>query len=355
MQLFDWRDVAVNQNDDIRTALGVLDRASLQIVLVVAEDATLLGTLTDGDVRRALLRGETLDSAVALAMNRTPVIGHKRDSETAWRKILLEKALRHLPILDASGKMVGLYYGKQALKKCRNAVVLMLGGLGTRLRPLTETVPKPMLKVGNRPILDTIVSHIAEQGFTEFYFCINYLGEQIRAYFGNGERWGIQINYVEENERLGTAGALSLMREELREPFIVMNGDLLTKIDLRALLDFHAEHGNEATACVREYSQQVPYGVIELDGAKVSQIVEKPVYRYFVNAGIYALSPSALDKVPQQAFYDMPTLMEDLLAEQRGVGGFPLTEYWMDIGQMPDFEQAQVDYDVHFTKLGAGA
>lgn len=350
MQLFDWREVAVKESDDIRTALSVLDRASLQIVLVVADDQTLLGTLTDGDVRRALLRGETLDSPVSLAMNKQPVVGLNTDSETAWRKILLEKALRHLPILDADRKIVGLYYGKQAQQKCQNPVVLMLGGMGMRLRPLTETVPKPMLKVGDRPILETIVSHIAEQGFTEFYFCINYLGEQIRAYFGNGERWGIRIHYIEENERLGTAGALSLIEDQPQHPFIVMNGDLLTKVDLRSLLNFHDEHENLATACVREYSQQVPYGVVELEGAAVSQIVEKPVYRYFVNAGIYALSPEALKKVPSNTFYDMPTLIDELLADQENVGGFPITEYWMDIGQMPDFEQAQDDYDVHFTK-----
>lgn len=351
MNLYDWKKVAVDTTDNIRHALSVLDKASLQIVLIIAKDHSLAGTLTDGDVRRALLRGETLDSPVISAMNKNPVTGLIKDSDTAWRKELLRHSLRHLPILDDQGRIEGLFYDKRDLRTCDNPVVLMLGGMGMRLRPLTETVPKPMLKVGGRPILETIVSHIAEQGFTEFFFCINYLGEQIRAYFGDGERWGIHIHYIEENERLGTAGALSLLPNRPKNPFIVMNGDLLTKIDLRALLSFHKEHQNEATACVREYSQQVPYGVMELEGTKVSQIVEKPVYRYFVNAGIYALSPSALEKVPEGNFYDMPTLMDELLAEERAVGGFPLTEYWMDIGQMPDFEQAQVDYDVHFTKL----
>ncbi|WP_319381550.1 nucleotidyltransferase family protein [Thiomicrorhabdus sp.] len=351
MQMYDWQEVAVGETDDIRTALSVLDSASLQIVLVVSEEQALLGTVTDGDVRRALLRGESLDSPVVKAMNPTPVTGTSNDSETAWRKILFEHSLRHLPILDQWRRIKGLYYGKQSIQACENPVVLMLGGMGMRLRPLTETVPKPMLKVGDKPILETIVSHIAEQGFTEFYFCINYLGEQIRAYFGHGERWGIRIYYIEENERLGTAGALSLLPSKPDKPFIVMNGDLLTKIDLRSLLNFHQDHQNEVTACVREYSQQVPYGVMELEEGTVSQIVEKPVYRYFVNAGIYALSPTALSLVPDASFYDMTTLMDDLLDDQRRVGGFPLTEYWMDIGQMPDFEQAQVDYDVHFTKL----
>lgn len=350
MQLHDWRNVAVNEQDSIRSALGVLDSASLQIVLVVSGEDKLLGTLTDGDVRRALLRGDSLDSPVVSAMNENPTVGSDLESEIAWKKTLLEHSLRHLPILNHNNKMTGLYYGKKTPKKCQNPVVLMLGGLGMRLRPLTETVPKPMLKVGDKPILETIVSHIAEQGFTDFYFCINYLGEQIRAYFGDGERWGINIHYIEENTRLGTAGALSLIKEELKAPFIVMNGDLLTKVDLRAFMDFHDEHENLATACIREYSQQVPYGVVEVDGTSVSQIVEKPVYRYFVNAGIYALSPEVLERVPVDSFYDMPTLLDELLMEKKNVGGFPITEYWMDIGHMPDFEQAQADYDVHFTK-----
>ena len=207
-----------------------------------------------------------------------------------------------------------------------------------------------MLKVGDKPILETIVTHIAEQGFVHFYFCINYLGEQIRHYFGDGSQWGICIEYIEENERLGTAGALSLLPETPTEPFIVMNGDLLTKVDLTALIDFHNEHGNVTTACVREYAQQVPYGVVEIEGTAVTQLVEKPVYRYFVNAGIYALSPQTLAKVPEQAFYDMPTLIEEVLSEKGKVGGFPITEYWMDIGQIPDFEKAQADYQVHFQK-----
>lgn len=352
MPLYDWKNIAVEPSVSIRDALKVLDQQSMQIVLIVDSNQQLQGTLTDGDVRRALLAGNSLDSEVALAMNSSPSFGDEKENEVAWRKKMQPKGLRHLPIVNSKRNVIGLFYLKQNIAVSRtNPVVMMLGGLGMRLRPLTESVPKPMLKVGNKPILETIISHIAEQGFTEFYFCINYLGEQIRAYFGDGERWGIRIHYIEEQTRLGTAGALALLPERPHESFIVMNGDLLTKIDLRALLDFHQEHQNVATACVREYSQQVPYGVVELSHERVSQIVEKPVYRYFVNAGIYCLSPSALDKIPSGSFYDMPTLMDDLLADEMAVGGFPLTEYWMDIGQMPDFEQAQVDYDVHFTKL----
>jgi len=227
-------------------------------------------------------------------------------------------------------------------------VVLMLGGLGTRLRPLTENIPKPLLPIGNQPILETIVKHISEQGFEKFYFCINYLGEQIRNYFGDGNQYGIEIEYVEESKRMGTAGALSLLQDRLNQDFIVMNGDLLTKIDLRALIEFHQQHQNLITVGVREYAQQVPYGVIEMQAHRVTQLVEKPIYRYFVNGGIYALSPQTLKDIPKQQFFDMPTLIEQTLAKGEPVGGFPITEYWMDIGQLPDYQQAQQDYAQHF-------
>lgn len=355
MPLFNWKNISVTESATIRETLKVLDQQSMQIVLIVDDNQHLIGTLTDGDVRRALLDGHNLDSLVSVAMNSRPSYGYETENEVAWRKKMQARDLRHLPILTAQGILMGLFHLKQKITTSRTTpVVMMLGGLGMRLRPLTESVPKPMLKVGNKPILETIISHIAEQGFTEFYFCINYLGEQIREYFGDGERWGIRIHYVEEKTRLGTAGALGLLPERPTESFIVMNGDLLTKVNLPALINFHQEHQNIATACVREYSQQVPYGVIELNNERISQIVEKPVYRYFVNAGIYCLSPVALDKIPSESFYDMPTLMDDLLADQLPVGGFPLTDYWMDIGKMPDFEQAQADYDVHF-KSPSGA
>lgn len=352
MQLFDWEMVSVAPDATILEALSVLDQQSLQIVLVVDDQQSLVGTVTDGDIRRALLRSETLNSPVSAAMNIEPSVGFENETEIVWHQKMQRRSLRHLPILNINNQVIGLFYQKGKVTRVRkNPIVLMLGGQGMRLRPLTETVPKPMLKVGGQPILETIVKHIAEQGFTEFYFCINYLGEQIRAHFGNGHQWGINITYIEENSAMGTAGALSLLPDLPKEPIIVMNGDLLTKINLRSLLKFHKEHENSVTACVREHTQQVPYGVIELDGAYVSQMVEKPTYRYFVNAGIYSLSPEALEKVPKNRFYDMPTLIDEVLAKKGKVGGFPITEYWMDIGQMPDFEQAQVDYEVYFTHL----
>lgn len=349
MPLFDWKNIALAPDASIKEALKVLDTQAMQIVLVVNDQGRLLGTLTDGDIRRGLLRGETLDSSICKVVNKQPKVGYDSETQMVWHQHMTRHSLRHLPVLNAKNQVIGLFYEKaQITPRRENPVVLMLGGLGMRLRPLTETVPKPMLPVGNQPILETIVKHIAEQGFTEFYFCINYLGDKIRQYFGDGKKWGIQITYIEESKPMGTAGALSLLPKRPGLPFIVMNGDLLTKVDFRALLDFHAEHDNCVTTCVREYSHQVPYGVIEMEGAYIRELVEKPVYRYFVNAGIYCLSPQVLDKVPPDSVYDMPTLVDILIDENQRTGGFPLTEYWMDIGHIPDYEQAQADYEVYF-------
>ncbi len=349
MKLFDWKAISVDADDSVKKALTVLDKQAIQIILVVSTAQELVGTITDGDVRRGLLKGETLESSVAKIMNRSPTIGNEDETETVWQQHIERKSLRHLPIINSKQKVIGLYYHKeQKTPQIKNPVVLMLGGLGTRLRPLTETVPKPMLPVGNKPILETIVKHISEQGFTEFYFCINYLGDKISQYFGDGSKWGINITYIEETKPMGTAGALSLLPSLPKLPLIVMNGDLLTKVDFISLLDFHLEHKNAITTCVREYSHQVPYGVIEMSGQEITQLVEKPIYRYFVNAGIYCLNPSLITEIPTKTFYDMPTLVEEQQAKSQKTGGFPLTEYWMDIGHIPDYEQAQVDYETYF-------
>ncbi len=349
MKLHDWKCISLTENCSIKEALTVLDKQAMQIVLMVSEEQKLIGTLTDGDVRRGLLRGETLASPIVNIANLTPTFGTESETEIVWKQHIKRKSLRHLPIVNSQQNLIGLYYHKtQQTLQIKNPVVLMLGGLGMRLRPLTETLPKPMLPVGNQPILETIVKHIAEQGFTEFYFCINYLGEKIRQYFGNGSEWGINITYIEEDKPMGTAGALSLLPVLSETPMIVMNGDLLTKVDFRALLKFHIKHQNSVTTCVREHSHQVPYGVIEMEGQLITQLVEKPIYRYFVNAGIYCLDSRLASKIPKEQFYDMPTLVEDEQKKEHKTGGFPLTEYWMDIGHIPDYEQAQTDYEIYF-------
>lgn len=347
--LIPWRPLALSVQSTLKDALRNLDENAMQITLVVDEQDRLLGTLTDGDIRRALLRDLTLTTSVMEAMNNQPTVGLENEHLVAWRAKLQGRSLRHLPIVNTEGQIVGLYFDRPvALSGLPYPVVLMLGGLGTRLRPLTQSVPKPMLKVGTRPILEHIMEALVSQGFIEFYFCINYLGSMIRDYFGDGEKWGVTIHYVEETKRMGTAGALSLLPHTMQTPFLVMNGDLLTKLDFKSLMDFHINQKAVASMCVREHEHQVPYGVIELNERRIARVVEKPVYRYWVNGGIYALSPQALEFVPKDEFFDMPTLVDHLIERQLNVSAFQMQDYWLDIGQMPDFEQAQTDFDRQF-------
>lgn len=267
-----------------------------------------------------------------------------------YKKRMRERKLKQLPIISNDNVLQHILFSDElelAIKK-DNKVVLMVGGLGTRLRPLTETVPKPMLNVGNKPILETIIESFKNYGFSNFILSVNYKKEMIMDYFQDGTHLGVNIEYIEETKRLGTAGALSLLLERPMEPFFVMNGDLLTKINFEQLLDFHNETNSTATMCVREYEYQIPYGVIETDNHKLLSIVEKPVNKSFVNAGIYVLNPAVLNYVPSGDFYDMPELYKKLINEEEKVAVFPLREYWLDIGRMDDYEKANNEFDTEY-------
>lgn len=341
-----WQDITIDCSARVQDALLALDRGSMQIALVVDDGCHLAGTVTDGDIRRALLRGKALDTPITEVMNANPITGLLEEERASWQRTMHRHSLRHLPILDARGCVVDLARYEMPTEPSRTTpVVIMAGGLGTRLRPLTHDTPKPLIPVGPKPVLETIIEGFAAQGFSDIYLCLNYKGDMIRDYFGDGSSLGVHITYLEEDRRLGTAGALSLLPEVPHEPIIVMNGDLLTKVDFVRLLDFHNKQGFVATMAMREYSQQVPYGVLKIgEGYRIEQLVEKPVERYYVNAGIYILSPTALRQVPGQRFYDMPTLFNHLLGEGEAVGSFPLRDYWVDIGRMEDLERASADF-----------
>jgi len=341
-----WREIAVDSKANVQEAWEILDRGSLQIALIIDDDCHLAGTVTDGDVRRALLRGKSMDSPITEVMNPNPHTGLMEEERAIWQRTMHRHSLRHLPILDTRGCVVDLVRYELPTEPDRTTpVVIMAGGLGTRLRPLTEHTPKPMIPVGPKPVLETIIENFSEQGFTNIYLCLNYKGEVIREHFGDGTRFGVSITYLEEDRRLGTAGALSLLPDIPREPIIVMNGDLLTKVDFVRLIDFHNKQGFVATMAMREFSHQVPYGVLKVgEGYRINELVEKPVERYYVNAGIYILDPKTLKAVPEQKFYDMPTLFNRLLKEQQPVGSFPLRDYWVDIGRLEDLERASDEF-----------
>ena len=345
-----WKDVVIQPQTTILEAMKIIDATTMQFAAVVDDSMHLLGTVTDGDIRRGILRGLPLESAISEVMNTSPICEPDGKKVVYYKKRMRERKLKQLPVISSERILQCILFSDElelAIKK-NNKVVLMVGGLGTRLRPLTDTVPKPMLVVGNKPIVETIIESFKNYGFTNFVLSVNYKKEMIMDYFQDGTHLGVTIEYIEETKRLGTAGALSLLSEKPTEPFFVMNGDLLTKINFEQLLDFHNETDSVATMCVREYEYQIPYGVIETDDHQLLSIVEKPVHKSFVNAGIYVLNPTALNYVPNGEFYDMPELYKKMMNEHDKVSAFPLREYWLDIGRMDDYEKANGDYHETF-------
>ncbi|QEZ88267.1 glucosamine-1-P guanylyltransferase [Aliarcobacter cibarius] len=343
-------NIKLRENSTIKEALEIIDKGSMQIALVVDDNDRLIGTLTDGDIRRGLLKGFDLTSSIEQIIFKTPTIAKISDTKEDILKIALSKKLHQIPIVDDFGKIVGIKEIEELVKPKDkiNKVVLMVGGLGTRLRPLTETTPKPMLKVGNKPILQTIVEKFAEYGYTNIVMCVNYKSDIIQDYFKDGSDFGVNIEYILEEQRMGTAGALSLLKDKPNEPFFVMNGDLLTNVNFSNLLDFHSFANANATMCVREYEYQIPYGVVETINDKIISIVEKPIKKFFVNAGIYVLSPNIFEFIPKNEFFDMPTLFNILIERKRKILSFPIHEYWLDIGRMEEYKKANEEYGLVF-------
>lgn len=343
-----FKSALISQHINIKDALVKLNQTALQILLVVDANEKLLGTITDGDVRRGLLKGLTLDDNIEPIIFTTPTVGFAEETNQEVINKARAKKLHQIPIVDENHRVIGLREVDELLRPeiKTNKVVLMVGGLGTRLHPLTKNTPKPMLKVGDKPILQTIVEQFSSYGFVDIIMCVNYRAEAIQNYFGNGEKFGVNIEYVLEKERMGTAGALSLLTTKPSDAFFVMNGDLLTNVNFESLLDYHNSHNAVATMCVRDYDFQVPYGVVNIEGNKVTSITEKPVHKFFVSAGIYMLSADSLSLIPDNQYYDMPSLFEMLIEQQQTTISFPIHEYWLDIGRMNEFEKAQRDIKV---------
>ncbi len=344
------QNIKLTSTATIKEALKIIDMGAMQIAIVVDEEDRLIGTLTDGDIRRGILKGLSLEDAIESIIFTKPTIAKIGDTKKEILKIALAKKLHQIPIVDDENRVVGIKEIDDLIKPHikSNKVILMVGGLGTRLKPLTDTMPKPMLKVGNKPILQTIVEQFAEYGYVNIIMCVNYKFKMIQDYFGNGSEYGVNIEYILEEQRMGTAGALSLLKEKPTESFFVMNGDLLTNVNFEHLHDYHTFHNSISTMCIREYDFQVPYGVVNLDNVKIASIEEKPIHKFFVSAGIYMLSPQILDSIPNNEFYDMPTLFEKLIGENENVISFPLREYWLDIGRIEEFEKANSEYNEVF-------
>lgn len=337
----------------IWAAMACIDQNAKGIALVVQDDGRLIGTITDGDIRRAILQGIVLDSPVQSILERksstpypVPVTAHLGAPDSELVRLMNKYAIRQVPLLDDGGHVVDVAILAEVVKdnELPLTAVIMAGGYGTRLYPLTKEVPKPMLRVGDRPLLEHIVERLRQSGIRRVKVTTHYLSQKIREYFDDGKDFGVEIDYVSEDQPLGTAGALGLI-EARDQPLLVMNGDILTRVDFHAMLAFHQEHKADMTIGVRQYDLEVPYGVLECEGPYLRHVREKPTYHYLINAGIYLLEPTVHTFIRSGEKLDMTDLIERLLGAERTVVSFPIVEYWLDIGQHDDYEQALKDIE----------
>lgn len=335
-------NVKLAQTSTIKQALQVINKGAMQIAFVVDPNDRLIGTLTDGDIRRALLGGADLNSSIENIFFKNPTFAKIGDSKEKILKLALSKQLYQIPILDDNGKLIDVKKIEELVKPKNkpNKVVLMVGGLGTRLRPLTDTIPKPMLKVGSKPILQIIIERFVKQGYIDITLCTGYKSEIIKRFFESGEKFGANISYVKENQRLGTAGALGLLENLPNEPFFVMNGDILTEISFDEMLESHIQKNAIATIGTREFEYQVPYGVINEKNSFVLSIEEKPLQKCLVSAGVYVLSPKCLKGIQKDVYIDMPNLLMSLIDKNLKVVQYTIDGYWIDIGRREEYERA---------------
>ena len=341
--LDNWRSVLVPLGSDIQQAIRSLEASGRQIVIVVSETNKLVGTLTDGDIRRAFLKGYNLGSEIDDIIQRDPLAVPPDLSREIVLQLMHVNKVHQLPIIDAEGTVTGLHFLDEILvsKKIENSLFIMAGGKGTRLRPHTETCPKPMLEVGGKPMLERIMQKAIAEGINNFTISINYLGHIIEEYFGDGSERGVSIQYLREEEPLGTAGCLSLLQEPPSLPFIVTNGDVLTDVRYPDLLDFHVRHSAQATMAVKQHEIQNQFGVVKIKGIEIEGFEEKPVYRSHVNAGLYVLEPTALGYLKRQQHCDMPDVFERMKRNGAKTVAYPMHEPWLDVGRPEDLNNAR--------------
>jgi dTDP-glucose pyrophosphorylase len=337
-----WEKALLHPSALIKDAIQVLSEAALRIVLIVDENLTLLGTITDGDIRRALLKDLTLNSPISEVINKTPIVVTKSFPRTEVLNLMSANKVFQVPVVSEDLRLIDLHlWDDLSLPAGRvNTMVIMAGGKGTRLLPKTENMPKPMLRLGQKPILEHIIERARAEGFSRFILAIQHLGEVIEEYFGDGKSLGVNISYVKEMTPLGTAGALSLIEPKLSQPIIVTNGDVLTDVKYGDILDFHNHSNGKATMAVQVREWQNPYGVVNTDGIEITSYEEKPVTRTLINAGVYVVNPSVLGLLTSSTPCDMPELFE--LARARGMKTVAYFAYepWIDVGTHEDFNLA---------------
>ena len=337
----------ISEQSTLMDAIKCINENDKKVAIVLNKKGQLIGIVTDGDTRRALVDGAKFDDFISIFMTKEPLYVKENDSINI-QDFMSENSIRHLPIVNEKMELVGLeFFDAFRLKeKKQNHVFLLAGGLGSRLRPITNSIPKPMIKVGNKPILEDIINSFTEQGFERFFLSVNYKAKVIEDYFGDGEKLDCHIEYIREEYSLGTAGAISNISQEIKEPMIVMNGDILTKLSFESLLDFHKKTDASFTTCIRPIEVDIPFGVIESDNYRMKSITEKPSKKYNVSAGIYVMNPEVINMMEKGSPIDMPDLMMNLISQRMNVSVFPIHEYWIDIGRKDDLRKAEIDHQV---------
>ena len=325
----------------MRDVISTIDKGSLQVAIVVDENLKLLGIVTDGDVRRALMNGYSFDVETSSFMTSDPIVLREDFCRNDAISLMREKFIKHIPVIDGNRKVIDIFTLEDLFKRNHfsNPVVIMAGGKGERLGSLTQNCPKPMLNVNGIPILEIILKNCIKAGFMNFYLSVNYLKEKIINHFGTGEKWGVDISYLEEDEPLGTCGSLKLLPNDLADDLLVLNGDVLTDLEYDRLMAYHQKSRNSMTVCTRSHRVRIPFAVMTSSGTKLERFVEKPMYDFQVNAGVYILKPCLIEQIPLK-FFNMTDLVDDLLDSKLAVGVFPIHENWKDIGNPIDFREA---------------
>ena len=334
---------------DLRSALERIEE-NKKGALIIVDEGILKGALSDGDIRRGLLGGTTMESTIEEIMNRKPRFLGKDFVESTAESMFIENKISLVPVVDEGMKVLLIlsHEEENLYTHVENPVVLMVGGEGTRLAPMTHSTPKPLLKVGDKPILQIILERLEHAGFRNVYLCTGYRSEDIENFCGDGSRFNLSIKYFREEEKLGTVGAVKYLEEDLKMPFLLMNGDLLTLLNYRHVLNFHFENEGDLTVGSKEFIYSLPYGVLEMEGIEITNVVEKPHYTYRVNAGIYVINNELLEFIPKGKYFDITELIAKVLEKEKKLLAFPIEEYWIDIGQHQDYIQANEDYQNYF-------
>ena len=337
-----YKKTLLKENSTIRDTINSLEKSALQVVLIIKPNKMLIGTITDGDIRRGLLSGLKMEDSVKKLINRNPLVATLSMTKSMMNKLMKINKIHQLPIIDKHKKVIGLYVWDEVniLDDRKNLVVIMAGGRGKRMLPFTKDCPKPLLPLGDKPILEHILIKAKSEGFSNYVFSINYLGNMIKNFFGDGKRFNVSIKYLKEKFPLGTAGGLSLLKPRPKSPFIVCNGDIISDIKFGDLLDFHKRNNAFATMAVKPYEIKNPYGVAQIKGNEIINLEEKPVVKSQINTGVYVLDPLIFKYLVKNKYLDMNVLFKNLIKKSKKVLAYPAYEIWLDVGRPKDFNKA---------------